>query len=211
MSLFDKIRLSLDESIALTAENMRFHGSRYRHWTLAYSGGKDSTATVAVIVYLIEKGLIEKPESLTVLFSDTRLELVPLYFAAMRMIERLREKGIDARVVMPEMDDRYFVYMLGRGIPPPTNTFRWCTSQLKIEPMQKAIEAKAVESGMGEMVFDTRFKKFRYRGFGKDKAISHTHLWDDECQNVSVNIGKKNAGRFLQGRTWDEFPRTERD
>lgn len=44
---------------------------------------------------------------------------------------------------------------------------------------------------------------------GKKKAITHTHLWDDERKNVSVKIGKKNAGRFLDGRTWDEFPENE--
>jgi protein gp37 len=40
---------------------------------------------------------------------------------------------------------------------------------------------------------------------GIDKAVSHTHLWNDGNKNVSVNIGKKNSGRFLDGRTWDEF------
>lgn len=42
---------------------------------------------------------------------------------------------------------------------------------------------------------------------GKAKALSHIHLWNDDGGNVSVNIGKKNAGRFLNGRTWDEFPK----
>ncbi len=41
---------------------------------------------------------------------------------------------------------------------------------------------------------------------GEDKARTHIHLWDDEQGNVSVNIGKHNAGRFLDGRTWNEFP-----
>lgn len=42
---------------------------------------------------------------------------------------------------------------------------------------------------------------------GKAEALSHIHLWDDAGGNVSLNIGKKNAGRFLDGRTWDEFPK----
>jgi DNA sulfur modification protein DndC len=29
--------------------------------------------------------------------------------------------------------------MLGRGVPPPKNRFRWCTPQLKIEPMHNAL------------------------------------------------------------------------
>lgn len=201
-SLFEKIRLSLDEAIALTAENMRFHGSHYRHWTLAYSGGKDSSATLAAIVYLLENNLIEAPETLTVLYSDTRLELVPLHFAAMRMIAKLREKGIDAHVVMPPMEDRYFVYMLGRGIPPPTNTFRWCTSQLKIEPMQKAIEEKAVAAGFGKMVWDARFQKFRYVGFGKEKLLTITGVRQGESAARDARISMsctKNGAECGQG------------
>ncbi len=41
---------------------------------------------------------------------------------------------------------------------------------------------------------------------GEEKARTHIHLWEDELKNVSVKIGKKNAGRFLDGREWNEFP-----
>jgi len=49
---------------------------------------------------------------------------------------------------MPVLDDRFFVYMLGRGVPPPSNTFRWCTAQLKIEPMLAAL--KSLREATGE-------------------------------------------------------------
>ncbi len=42
---------------------------------------------------------------------------------------------------------------------------------------------------------------------GKAKALSHIHLWKDENENVSLKIGKKNAGRFLDGEIWNEYPR----
>src|SRR5690606_11473909 len=58
---------------------------------------------------------------------------------AMRLIEALRSDGFDAQVVLPDMDNRFYVYMLGYGVPPPSNTFRWCTPKLKIEPMQAAL------------------------------------------------------------------------
>lgn len=30
--------------------------------------------------------------------------------------------------------------MFGRGVPPPHNTFRWCTGNLKVEPMARALQ-----------------------------------------------------------------------
>jgi DNA sulfur modification protein DndC len=37
------------------------------------------------------------------------------------------------------MDKRFLVYMMGRGVPPPSNTFRWCTGHIKIEPMEQVL------------------------------------------------------------------------
>jgi 3'-phosphoadenosine 5'-phosphosulfate sulfotransferase (PAPS reductase)/FAD synthetase len=69
------------------------------------------------------------------------MELPPLRNAAMGVMDVLRAKGYRCQVVLPEMADRFFVYMFGRGVPPPSNTFRWCTSQIKIEPMLAALKA----------------------------------------------------------------------
>ncbi len=68
------------------------------------------------------------------------MELHPLSVSARVIIKQLRYLGIEVRIVMAELDKRFFVYILGRGIPPPNNmTFRWCTRQIKIDPMQVEI------------------------------------------------------------------------
>lgn len=140
LSLFEEERLTLQKSIELSAESLCHYGSLYKHWAIAFSGGKDSSATVTLVAYLIESGRIPKPESLTVLYADTRQELPPLLASAMRILEELRKRGIDTRVVLPDLDHRYFVYMLGRGVPPPSNTFRWCTPKLKVMNMERELE-----------------------------------------------------------------------
>jgi DNA sulfur modification protein DndC len=147
LSLFDNERLSLERSIELSAESLRHYGSLYQHWAIAFSGVKDSTATVTLVVDLIEKGQIPKPDSLTVLYADTRQELPPLHNAAMALLDNLRERDFDTRVVLPQMDHRYFVYMLGRGVPPPSNTFRWCTPKLKVMSMERELDALRQERG----------------------------------------------------------------
>src|ERR1041385_6218619 len=141
VSLFEDQRRSVQEALALTADSLTAYGARFPHVAIAYSGGKDSSATVSVVVHLIETGIVPKPESLTVLYADTRMELPPLQISAMSMLKACRDRGIETKVVLPEMDDRFFVYMLGRGVPPPKNRFRWCTSQLKIEPMLSALSS----------------------------------------------------------------------
>lgn len=141
ISLFEDERLTMERSIELTRESLQAYGPAYRHWAIAYSGGKDSTATVTLVAWLIATGQIPAPESLTVLYADTRMELPPLHSCAMTILAELRQRGIKTQVVLPALDDRFYVYLFGRGVPAPKNRFRWCTPQLKVEPMELALQA----------------------------------------------------------------------
>lgn len=146
-SLWEGERLTIERSIELTAESLTMYGETYRQWAIAYSGGKDSSTAVSLVAWLIAEGRIPAPDSLTVLYADTRMELPPLHLSAMKMLGVLRERGVQTRIVVPPLDDRFFVYMLGRGVPPPKNRFRWCTPQLKIEPMLAALREVRERSG----------------------------------------------------------------
>jgi DNA sulfur modification protein DndC len=134
-------RLTLEHAVELTIESLRTYGPSYRHWACAFSGGKDSTATATVLAHLLKSSAIPAPESLTVLYADTRMELPPLQACAITILRELQQCGIRTQIVFPALDDRMFVYMFGRGVPAPKNRFRWCTSQLKIEPMELALAA----------------------------------------------------------------------
>lgn len=146
-ALWEGLRLTLEDSLELTAQSLNAYAPNYRHWAMAFSGGKDSTSALAAVLHLIETGRVARPASLTVLYADTRQELPPLWLGAMQIVDEVRRRGFAAQVVLPELDDRYFVYMLGRGVPPPKNRFRWCTAQLKIEPMHRALETLRADSG----------------------------------------------------------------
>lgn len=142
-NLFDgDYREAVGECVQRTVANMLAIASRYEHWIIAYSGGKDSSTVLTVIVTLIKLGAIPAPMTLTVMYADTRMELPPLQAAARIMMQLLRDMGIDVVEVCAPMDERFFVYMLGRGVPPPSNTFRWCTPQIKVEPMTAAIRSR---------------------------------------------------------------------
>ncbi|CAD7023259.1 phosphoadenosine phosphosulfate reductase [Pseudorhizobium endolithicum] len=139
-------RLVYDEAVEMTLQSMRAYGPAHDHWVFAFSGGKDSTATLTVVIHLIDAGRLQAPESISVLYADTRMELPPLAIAAERLLDRLRARGIHCEVVCTPMDQRFLVYMLGRGVPPPNNnTFRWCTRQIKVDPMTAALERRINE------------------------------------------------------------------
>jgi len=138
-SLFEDQRQTLDDSIAISLDSLRAYGERYRHWAVAYSGGKDSTATVTFVAWAIRTGQIPAPASLSVLYADTRMELPPLQKGAMDLMKNLAGQGFNTQIVLPDIDDRYLVYMLGYGVPPSSNRFRWCTNKIKVSPMLSAL------------------------------------------------------------------------
>lgn len=207
--LFEAARMTLDEAKEISVASLNAYLDRYEHLAVAFSGGKDSSATATFIAYAIKAGLVKKPKSLIVLYGDTRLELTPLSASANAILESLKANGIETQIVTPPLDDRFFVYMLGRGVPPPSNTFRWCTSQLKIEPMQRALESRAIKLGFGEMVRNTTYEKtyfnktgtgkefWKYQGFGKDKILMITGVRLGESaardDRISLSCSKDGA------------------
>lgn len=137
------VRLQMNDSIELTIQSLLAYGTTHEHWGIAWSGGKDSSATLTLITWLLDTGRVPRPKTLTVFYADTRQELPPLAIAAQQIMDELRERGIQVEVVTARMDKRFMVYILGRGVPPPNNnTLRWCTRQIKIDPMQNALEQR---------------------------------------------------------------------
>jgi DNA sulfur modification protein DndC len=133
-------RLQMTDSIELTIQSLLAYCAEHDHWGIAWSGGKDSSATLTLIIWLLDTGRIPRPKSLTVFYADTRQELPPLAIAARQIMDELAERGIRVEIVMAPMDKRFMVYILGRGVPPPNNnTLRWCTGQIKITPMENAL------------------------------------------------------------------------
>lgn len=139
-ALFGGRRLQMTESIELTVQSLLAYGPLHRHWAAAWSGGKDSTTLITLLMYLLKTGRVPRPETLTVFYADTRQELLPLSLAANDIRTELQELGVDVRTVMAPLDKRFLVYILGRGVPPPNNnTLRWCTRQIKVDPMAAEI------------------------------------------------------------------------
>lgn len=207
LGFFATERMQMDESIKMTIASLEAYAERYEHVCVAYSGGKDSSTLVTLYVWLILSGKVKAPKTLRVLYADTRAELHPLWLTAQRILAELVDRAEDlaalgctltVEVVMAPLDKRFMVYMLGRGVPPPNNTtLRWCTEQIKIQPMKRAIERAACEIGLGEIVPGKKPGSLAYRGFGKGKLLVLTGVRQGESAvrdgRIAMSCGKNNT------------------
>lgn len=134
-----------------------------RPWVIGYSGGKDSTTAVQMIWYALST---LSPKDLSkpiyVISSDTLVEtpkIVDYIDTALQRMNTTAERlgfPLSAHKVRPEVDNSFWVNLLGRGYPAPSKRFRWCTDRLKIEPANRFILDKVAEFGEVVMVLGVR-------------------------------------------------------
>lgn len=132
-------------------------------WVIGFSGGKDSTATLQLVWYALSELSPEEWNSpVYVIASDTLVEtpmIVDHINDSLRRInEAAKEQGlwIEAFKVMPTVSETFWVNMIGRGYPAPTQRFRWCTERMKIRPANKFILDRAAEYGEVIMILGAR-------------------------------------------------------
>lgn len=134
-----------------------------RPWVLGFSGGKDSTALLQLVYYAL-KGLPQasRTKPIYVLASDTRVETPQISSRIKGEVSRVQASAelddlpITAHVVYPKLNDSFWVNVIGRGYPSPTNRFRWCTDRLKIYPVSDFIRRVVHRSGEVIVVLGAR-------------------------------------------------------
>lgn len=120
-----------------------------RPWVVAYSGGKDSTAVLQLVwlsLSSLPKQEVHKP--VYVCFVDTGMEH-PAYdqcvqgtLSQIAQAAKQQDLPVHVRILEPELKHRYFICVIGRGYAPPTHWFRWCTRNLRIQPMSRFIRTQ---------------------------------------------------------------------
>ena len=134
-----------------------------RPWILGFSGGKDSTCMVQLIWMALKSLPPEKlRKRIFIISSDTLVEspkIVQQITTTLEMMEDTAKKAslpISTNLVRPKIEDSFWVCLLGKGFPAPSNLFRWCTDRLKIKNADRFIKEKASEYGEAIVVLGTR-------------------------------------------------------
>jgi DNA sulfur modification protein DndC len=132
-------------------------------WVIGYSGGKDSTASVQ----LVWQALSQLPESertkpVHVISTNTLVEtpaIVEHVQTTHERIERQAEEDnlpFSTHLLEPQVDDTFWVNLIGRGYPAPNNIFRWCTDRMKIQPSNRFILDQVQKHGNTILVLGSR-------------------------------------------------------
>lgn len=151
------------------------------HWIIAFSGGKDSTAALKVFLAGCKRSSVS-PSRVSIIYCDTGVENPILEMYAKSLLGRLREefatKGtpIEVRCLKAPPEDRFFVRLIGRGYPPPTNSFRWCTTGLRIRPVSRFIASNDPDNTVVVLGLRTSESQQRDRSI----ALSPDRYWQKQ-------------------------------
>lgn len=127
-------------------------------WVIGYSGGKDSTATLQLVWYALKQLPVEqrKRKPVHVISTDTLVESpviakwVERSLGDIKRETEAQDMPFITHRLTPDVNQTFWVNLLGRGYPYPRATMRWCTDRLKIAPSNTFI--KSVVSAYGEAI-----------------------------------------------------------
>jgi DNA sulfur modification protein DndC len=144
-------------------------------WVVGFSGGKDSTATLQLVWYALQRLPREKlSKHVYVVASDTLVEAPAIAeridTSLRRMNEAARVAGLPltAHKVIPAVDESFWVNLIGRGYPAPYARFRWCTERMKIKPTNRFIIDRVTEHGEVVVLLGVR----RLESFTREQVIN---------------------------------------
>ena len=116
-----------------------------RPWLIGYSGGKDSSLLVSLVIEVVTRlPEYERNKKIFIVTSDTGVEnpIVKKYMhTSSQKINEFSKNinaNIQADIIYPDVIQSYWNLVIGLGYPTPEPPgFRWCTERLKIIPMNK--------------------------------------------------------------------------
>lgn len=161
-----------------------------RPWIIGFSGGKDSTALLQLVWYALSELPKEYlTKEIHVVCNDTLVENPRIVEWIENNLDSIKRKAYndDLPIIVaktnPELEDSFWVNLIGKGYPAPNSSFRWCTERLKINPTSKYIKNQV--AAKGEVIIllgtrtdesDTRRKSIEKFQIGTNRLKRHVDL-----------------------------------
>lgn len=148
---------------ALLNEVTALYESDQIPWVVGYSGGKDSTAVLQLIwlaLSALPTDRLVKP--VYVISTDTLVENPIVALWVSKSLETMQASAqkqglpLTAHRLTPEIENTFWVNLIGRGYPAPRPKFRWCTERLKIMPSTHFIRSVVQRHGEAILVLGSR-------------------------------------------------------
>lgn len=157
-------------------------------WIVGYSGGKDSTACLQLVwTALSSMPKDQLTKQVHVISTDTLVENPVIAAWVETSLKRINTSAseqklpITAHRLVPSLENRFWVNLIGRGYPAPRPKFRWCTDRLKISASTKFIQELSENNGEAILVLGQR----RGESQARDKVMDHYQ--DSTRANLSKN------------------------
>lgn len=132
-------------------------------WIVGYSGGKDSTATLQLVWSAISELPTEnRKKAVYVISTDTLVEnpvvatWVSSSMNSMGLAATKLGVPIKPKLLRPQIEESFWVNLIGRGYPSPRPKFRWCTERLKIRPSNRYISQVVTDNGQAILCIGAR-------------------------------------------------------
>ena len=164
-----------------------------RPWVIGYSGGKDSTAVLQLVWIAISSLPADRRKKQVFVISfDTLVETPVITTHIHGSLDRINKAAaaqsmpFSAHKVRPQLDDTFWVNLIGRGYPAPYSRFRWCTDRMKIKPATKFIYEQIGRFGEVILVLGARISESTTRGQLMKKRAEKSNL--GECLSRHCEI-----------------------